>query len=102
MPSGGALAITARMSTLLMSVAVRGGKDGCDDVTACQATSRAARTAGGAFLMRSPCGRLLYADDSAALRRLDPRSTPPDGCRGQRSDGRDHPRAVQMTVDTIR
>src|SRR6478752_3394571 len=67
MPSGGALAMTARMSALVMSVAVRGGAADCDEVTACAATNATASTVNVPFLMPSPRGRLLYADDSSVL-----------------------------------
>src|SRR5438874_7408415 len=70
MPSGGAFAITARMSALVMSVAARGGIAGCDEVTACAARTNAASAAGTPFLMNAPCGRLLYAEACDDTRRL--------------------------------
>src|SRR4051794_39748332 len=68
MPSGGALAMTARTSALLMSVALRGGAADCDEVTACAATNPTASIVNARFLMPPPRGRLLYADDSSVLR----------------------------------
>src|SRR4051812_24081780 len=61
MPSAGALAMTARTSALVISVAVRGGIADCDEVTVSAARSTAAMIAGNRFLMNSPLGRLLYA-----------------------------------------
>src|SRR5258708_9684827 len=55
MPSGGAFAITARISALVTSAAVWGAGGACDDVIACAAMNTTARITGTVFFMAAPC-----------------------------------------------